>query len=326
MRPVSDHRLPLKTSAAWPYATRLNSFRRDGRSVADAIRLAATTPGLDAIELNYPQHLNDLDDEALAGLLAETGLRLTGLNLRFEGRRFANGAFTSPDAGARADAIGIACEAVDLAARFGAGHVILWMADDGFDYPLQVDYDRLWQDEIDGFRQVALHNPAIRVSVEYKPVDPRRWALVRSMGESILAVRDVSLPNFGATIDFCHALMAGENPAAAAALALREGKLFGVHLNDGYGIADDGLMVASVRPVQTLELLLALQQGGYDGTIYFDTFPIREDPVGECAANIAAVERLRSAIDRLPVDQLADARASHDALAIDRLLREAGIV
>ena len=304
------------------FATRLNSFRRGGRTVEEAIRLAATTPGLDGLELNYPQHFGELPDERLGAILQETGLQLTGLNLRFEGPRFANGAFTAPDRDHRREAIDLVKSAVDLAVRFGAHHVVLWMADDGFDYPLQVDYDQLWQDEIEAFREVADHAPDVRVSVEYKPVDPRRWALVRSMGEAMLAVRDVDRPNFGVALDFCHALMAGENPAAAAALALREHRLFGVHLNDGYGVADDGLLVASVRPVQTLELLLALRLGGYEGTIYFDTFPVREDPVAECAANIDAVNRLEAAIDRLPLDRLADARRRHDAIEIAALLRE----
>ncbi|MGI9252804.1 MAG: hypothetical protein ACR2J8_03590, partial [Thermomicrobiales bacterium] len=102
--------------------------------------------------------------------------------------------------------------------------------------------------------------------------------------------------------------------------------LFGVHLNDGYGVADDGLMVGSVRPVQTLELLLALREGSYAGTIYFDTFPIREDPVAECAANIAAVNRLEAAIDRLPLRDLAAARSAHDAIAVDAILRGVGVV
>ena len=78
----------------------------------------------------------------------------------------------------------------------------------------------------------------------------------------------------------------------AAALALRDGRLFGVHLNDGYGQADDGLLVGSVHPWQTLELLATLRRHDYRGTIYFDTFPVREDPAAESAANVA---RVRSA-------------------------------
>lgn len=298
-----------------PIATRLNSFRATGRSVAEAIRAAAAAPHLSALELNFPQHTRQLAAGELETLLAETGLSLTGLNLRFEGDEFADGALTSPRRDDRQRAIDLAREAVELVARFGGRHVVLWPADDGYDYPFQVDYARLWHDEIDGFRRVAAHDPDVRVSVEYKPREPRRFALVRSIGEALAAVREVGLPNFGVTVDFCHSLMAGEQPGFAVAMALREGKLFGVHLNDGYGAADDGLVVGSVHPRETLEALLALRSGGYEGTIYFDTFPVREDPAAELAANIRALRRFERALDRLDLPALEAARERHDALA-----------
>lgn len=315
----------LAGSVRYPLATRLNSFRVRGADVATAIRLAATVPGLTALELNYPPHVEALGEGGLAALLDEVGLPLTGLNLRFEGAVFGDGAFTNPRSATRECAIRLATEAVELAARHGAGHVILWMSDDGFDYPFQVDYGRLWEDEIDGFRRVAAHDPAVRVSVEYKPNEPRRCSLIRSMGEALLAARDVDLPNFGVTLDVCHGLMSGEHPAAAAALALRHGRLFGVHLNDGYGLADDGLMVGSVHPWQTLELLAVLVDGGYEGTLYFDTFPVREDPAAECAANVAVVHRYLKMLDRLDRPALAAARATHDAVSIRRLLDDVAL-
>jgi sugar phosphate isomerase/epimerase len=196
------------------------------------------------------------------------------------------------------------------------------MAYDGFDYPFQVDYDRLWNDEVDGFRRVAAHDPAIRISVEYKPIEPRRTALIRGMGEALLAVCDVDLPNFGVQIDLCHSLMAGEQPALAAALALRQGRLFGVHLNDGYGQADDGLLVGSVHPWQTLELLATLRRYDYRGTIYFDTFPVREDPAAESATNVARVRALEAILDRLDTKQLTELQTRHDALGVQALLHD----
>ena len=306
------------------FATRLNSFRDRGtvRGTTDLLRAVAGVPGLTAVELNYPQHLHGTTESSLSEALAETGLVLTALSLRFEGPEFADGAFTSPRADTRVRAIRLAQEAVDLASRLGVPHVDLWMAYDGFDYPFQVDYDRLWADEIDGFRQVAAHDPAIRVSVEYKPIDPRRTALIRGMGEALLAVRDVGLPNFGVQIDFCHSLMAGERPAMAASLALREGRLYGVHLNDGYGQADDGLLVGSVHPWQTLELLATLRQYDYRGTIYFDTFPVREDPATESASNVARVRRFEAILDRLDLERLAELRSRHDAIGVQALLDE----
>lgn len=306
------------------FATRLNSFRDRGQPVAELLRAVARVPGLTAVELNYPQHLHGATESELREILAESGLALTALSLRFEGREFLDGAFTSPRAETRERAIRLSQDAVDLAGRLGVPHVDLWMAYDGFDYPFQVDYGRLWANEIDGFRRVAGHDPAIRVSVEYKPVDPRRTALIRGMGEALLAVHDVGLPNFGVQIDFCHSLMAGEQPAMAAALALREGRLFGVHLNDGYGQADDGLLVGSVHPWQTLELLATLRRHDYRGTIYFDTFPVRENPAAESAANVARVRALEAMLERIDADRLAELQASHDALGVQALLHEAG--
>ena len=52
-------------------------------------------------------------------------------------------------------------------------------------------------------------------------------------------------------------------------LSARHSRLLGVHLNDGYGKRDDGLMVGSVHPLQTIELLYVLERIGYDGAHLF---------------------------------------------------------
>jgi xylose isomerase len=312
-------------SSGYRFATRLNSFRTppSGRtSVSDALRAVAAVPGISAIELNYPQHVVAEDEATILALAADSGLSVTALNLRFDAADFAAGAFTHPLETHRTRAIDLCRSAVDLAASNGIDHVILWMGPDGFDYPFQVDYGQLWMREIDGFQLVADHNPKIRISVEYKPSDPRRTSLVRSMADSLLAVRDVDRANFGVTIDFCHALMAGEQPAASAALALRGGNLFGVHLNDGYGPSDDGLMVGSVHLWHTLELLWELRRYQFEGTIYFDTFPERIDPAAECAANIKQVMRLEKLLDRLEPAEIRELQDRQDALQVTRLLHE----
>jgi xylose isomerase len=120
------------------------------------------------------------------------------------------------------------------------------------------------------------------------------------------------------TIDFAHSLYAGEQPALAAHLVHRRSRLLGVHLNDGYGKRDDGLMVGAVHLRSTLELLRQIRRDGYDGALYFDTFPDASglDPVAECEANIAVVNRLMEVADRLDGDnQLAAAVAMQDAVA-----------
>ncbi|HKG24133.1 MAG TPA: TIM barrel protein [Thermomicrobiales bacterium] len=308
------------------FATRLNSFRSPSTaSIVDLVEAVAGVPGLTAIEVNYPQHLQSVGEEQFLDAVNRSGLALTAISLRYDDAEFRQGVFTSPNAGTRERAILLTFGAVDLAARIGVPHVNLWMSHDGFDYPFEVDYARLWEDEIDGFRRVCEHNPELRISVEYKPLEPRRVSLIAGMSDALLAIQAVGMPNFGVQIDFCHSLMAREQPAAAAARALHAGRLFGVHLNDGYGPADDGLTVGSVHPWQTLELLWYLRRFDYRGTIYFDTFPERVDPAGECVANLRAVRRFERILDRLEAVELADLQAKHDALALTRLIQDAAL-
>jgi xylose isomerase len=143
---------------------------------------------------------------------------------------------------------------------------------------------------------------------------------------TLLAIRELGLPNMGVTLDFAHVLYADEQPAFAAALVARHSKLLGVHLNDGYAKRDDGLMVGAVHPMQTIELLRQIRRDGYVGAIYFDTFPDLTglDPVRECEVNIATVKRMLKVVDRLEQDnRLAEAIGRQDAVSSQAILQEA---
>ena len=65
--------------------------------------------------------------------------------------------------------------------------------------------------------------------------------------------------------------------ASCLALAASKGKLFGLHMNDGYGWKDSGLVFGSVNFSQSAEFIYYLERYGYDGVVFFDTFPIREE-------------------------------------------------
>lgn len=328
---MADERTGLGQEVGrWRLASRLNSFLGPGglETPADAIRAQAAVAGIDSLELNYPQHLRRLPEEELAALLAETGLRLTGVNLRFDDPEFAAGAFSNPRRATRERAILVAQEAVEVAARHGADHVVLWMEADGSAAPFALDHGHAWEAEAAAVRRVGAHDSAVRVSVEYKPAErggSRFVPLVRSMGEALLLAADVGLPNVGVTIDLCHALIAGERPAAAAALALGRGRLFGVHLNDGFGERDDGLPVASVDPLGTLELLAELRRHRYAGTIYFDTFPEADAAAAECAANVRTLRGLEALLDDLGSEGLSAPLGADHVEVLDRRLRALGL-
>ena len=90
------------------------------------------------------------------------------------------------------------------------------------------------------------------------------------VGSDLLALSELNRPNTGITLDFAHVLYAEEMPAHAAAMVGRFSRLLGVHLNDGYGKRDDGLMIGSVHPIQTVELFVEMNRLNYDSTFYFE--------------------------------------------------------
>ena len=309
------------------YATRLNAFKTKGSSVADMIAGAGRVGGLNAADLNYPDHFEAHTPQQLGGMLADQGMALNGLAMRYYTESgFKLGAFTHPDAAMRRAAIDLTKRGIDTCAEMGADLMTLWMGQDGYDYAFQGDYARMWDDTIAALIEVADHNPAVNIAVEYKPDEPRAFALMPDMATTLLALRDVGCANTGVTLDFAHVLYAGEMPAFVAMLAHRHSRILGVHLNDGYGKRDDGLMAGTVHPVQTVELFVGLARAGYDGVIYFDTFPDHAglDPVAEARANIRLVTRLRAVADGLAGNaDLAAAMARQDAAATSLIVAQA---
>jgi sugar phosphate isomerase/epimerase len=311
-----------------PYAARLNAFRigaarkwpdRNRITTIDLLERAASVAGLDAADLNFPDHFEGLEAGDIKAAMDRFGVRLNGLAMRFyTDPGFRLGAFTHPNEKVRRAAIDITRRGIDTLRSMGGRLMTLWMGQDGFDYSFQADYARMWDDTIAALDEVCGHDRDVDIAIEYKPNEPRAYALMPDIATTLLAIRECGAANLGVTLDFAHVLYADEMPAHSAMLAARHSRLLGVHLNDGYGKRDDGLIAGSVHPVQTLELLVALQRCGYDGAIYFDTFPDHSglDPEAECAANIAIVERLRVIAANLSAnEELAAAIARQDAPA-----------
>jgi len=318
------------------FATRINSFASGAAAywpdlsgkptLAQMVARAATVNGLSELDLNYPDHLGD-DPQAVGAMVRDCGLQVSGLAMRYyTNPAFKLGAFTNPDPIVRREAIDLTKQGIDAARQLGAPMMTLWLGQDGYDYAFQCDYPALWAAEIEGIAEVAAHDPDCLISIEYKPNEPRCYSVLPDAATTLLAIREIGAANLGVTIDFAHALYANEQPAFAAALILRHSRLLGLHLNDGYAKRDDGLMVGAVHEQATLELLRQVKRGGFDGAIYFDTFPDASglDPVAECAANIRTVRRMLDAVDRMEGDnQLADAQSRQDPVAAQEIARVA---
>ena len=312
------------------YAARLNAFKigLPGKpTAADMIARAGQVAGIDAADLNYPDHFDAHTPAQMSEVLSGASLALNGLATRYyTDPGFRLGAFTHPEARVRRAAIDITKRGLDALAEMGGTIMTLWLGQDGVDYSFQGDYAAMWDATVEALAEVADHNPALDIAVEYKPNEPRAFALLPDLGMNLLALAEVNRPNTGITLDFAHVLYAGEIPAQVASIVARKSRLLGVHLNDGYGKRDDGLMVGSVHPMQTVELFLELDRIGYDGVIYFDTFPDHGglDPVAEAAANVHMADRLRAVAARLAASaELAGAIARQDATASLRIVADA---
>ena len=318
------------------FATRLNSFASKPDAFWPAshgkptplqlAERASTAAGLTDVDLNYPDHLGP-EPRATGDAIRELGLAVNGLAMRYYSNpAFKLGAFTNPDPAVRREAIDLTKRGIDAARQAGCRLMTLWLGQDGFDYAFQADYGRLWADEVEGIREVALHDPDCLVSIEYKPNEPRSYSLMPDCATTLLALKEIGLPNLGVTLDFAHVLYADEQPAFAAALIARQSRLLGVHLNDGYAKRDDGLMVGAVHTLQTIELLREVAAAGFDGPLYFDTFPDLTglDPVKECEANIATVKSMLRVVETLDRDnELCSAIALQDAVAAQTIVQRA---
>lgn len=325
----------MPSSSRHLYAARLNAFKigaetywpgKNRITIADMLSRAATVDGMNAADLNYPDHFEDHSPAELLEHMNTVGISLNGLAMRYyTDPGFKLGAFTNPDQSVRRKAIDLTKSGIDALSQMGGNLMTLWLGQDGFDYSFQANYSKMWDDTIAALAEVTDHNPDVNIAIEYKPNEPRSFSLMPDIGSNLLAVQELNRPNTGITLDFAHVLYADEMPAHSAAMVNRYSKLLGVHLNDGYSKRDDGLMVGSVHPVQTVELLVELIRMNYTSAIYFDTFPDLSglDPVEEATTNIQVTEHLLDIASQLASsDDLAAAIDTQNAPISQRLVHQ----
>lgn len=308
------------------YAGRFNSFVFKNATVYDAIESYRKMKGITHLEFNYPEHIAGYDIDEIIKRKGHLGVN--GLAVRWRGAEFKPGNFTNENSATREKVIAMSKEAVDVCRKLDGSVVTLWLENDGFDYPFQMNYERAWNQIVEGVREVADYAAGsdglkeIKISIEYKPYEERNFAMVDSTGMTLYLIEEINRKNIGCTLDFCHMLMKHDSPSYGIALAARKGKLFGLHMNDGYGWQDSGMIFGSVNPVFAMEFIYYLRLYKYEGVVFFDTFPIREDPFQETQANIDSFEAINNKIDQIGMDRIAQVIASKDGVQSNRLMLE----
>ncbi|ALB28507.1 sugar phosphate isomerase/epimerase family protein [Companilactobacillus heilongjiangensis] len=300
-------------------ATRINSFLPVNENNMDKVFGQFQKLGLGYVDLNYPEHTNGFEPEEMKTLLDKHDLKLNGVALRFKDD-YINGDLGNSDEKVAKQALDLCKSAADYCKAVGGHVVTIWMAHDGFDYNFQINYLKVWNQLKNAFQEIADYAPDLKISIEYKPFQPRAYAFVDSMGVTGMMLSEIDRKNIGVTLDYCHMLMKHENPAFAADIFGSRKKLFGIHINDGYGMNDDGLMIGTASPFKTLEFLYYVKKHNYDGMFYFDTFPVIENATDECKANIDMITKLDSLIDSVGMDKIGEVIDKNDAIAAHKLV------
>ncbi len=271
---------------------------RDGYDFSTQLAMLARVDGIQGVALGWPSQFRD--GAALGRQLDDLGLRLATVEPAiYSERRFTRGALSSSDATVRRAAIDIVKGTADQGLAAGAADMNLWLAQDGFDYVLGTHYPDAWNYLMDSLEQVAQHTPALPISIEYKCKEPRANTYVGNCGRALLIAARIGRPHVGITLDIGHALAALENPAECAALAMREGLLRQVHLNDNYREWDLDLIPGAANPWDLIEFMYWVRKLGYDGWFCVDVFPYREDGTEALSRTVQAVGRACRAADAL---------------------------
>lgn len=289
-------------------------------STLEAIERAAAVGDIKVLDINYPFAGDDVTVEQVREALLRTGLRAQAITPHLYMREFRMGSFTNPDPAIRRKAVDLGKRAIEVARALDARYVKFWPGQDGFDYPFQVDYRRLWDYSVEGIRAVAQTDPTMQFAIEYKLKEPRVHMFFATAARTLLAIEDMGVDNVGIVLDLGHSFFAKETPADVLHMVSRRGKLVSVEVNDNWREWDDDMAVGSVHLIETLEFLYALRQIDWQGPILLDQFPFREDAVEAARSSIRTIRSLNAVLDRLDPGALKAAQDRQDALEAQRVV------
>ena len=295
---------------------------RPDRSVEERFKIAGTIEEVQGLEMHFPTEINDDTMLTLKGLADDMGLKFVMVTphlwvdpeLRF-------GQFSNPDPRLRRKAIDFAKTTTDKLQVLQPEFVCYWPAQDGYEYPFQVDFRQRYNDLAEGLAEWADHNPQQKIVVEYKAYDPRAHILLPTIGQCVALLNELNRPNLGINIETGHALIMHEELAETFSFCCRYDRLFHTHWNDNWKMFDDDLMVGTVNLWETLELLFWLDEWDYDGWFGLDLFPYREEPERAVVQSIRHLQACYEVLDRVPREEIRACFSSSDAIRIAELMR-----
>jgi sugar phosphate isomerase/epimerase len=277
---------------------------------------------VDGLELCYNIDGDESDPEIIKPLMKKYKFEASVVNSPLFGdKKWKFGSFTSKEKSVRKDAVDIAKKTLDFAEKVGAEGINLWLGQDGFDYPFQADYSKQWEFMIECTRECADYKPGQKITLEFKPREPRNRAQLDSAGTTMLMIRDIDRKNVGVTLDVGHVLQSQQNMASSVELISRYGKLFNLHMNDNYAAWDDDMIVGSVHMVEFIELFFVLRKVKFDGWLSVDIFPYREDAFRATEESILYMKKFDQLVDVIGFKELEKCLEGSDPTEVVKLIR-----
>jgi sugar phosphate isomerase/epimerase len=293
-------------------------------SIEELFERVAGIEHVEGVELVGNWHITDKNVKQIKDNLHRTGLKLVSIIPdHFGEMKWGKGAFSSKNAEIRREAVSSTKTMMDIAAELGGNLVSLWPGQDGYDYYFQGDYieERSWFEE--GVKECCQHRKDVKVSIEYKPKEPRNRSYPSNVSSTLLMVKEINEENCGVTIDYGHALVAYENVAESVAILSKYGnKLFHLHMNDNYGYWDDDMITGSVHTIPYLEFLYWLKGTDYQGWISMDQYPYREDGQKAVNESIQWLVAVNKVMNRMDENEVRNVIKMGDATESSKMLRK----
>ncbi len=279
--------------------------------------------GVTGVELVSNWHVTLQNAKEVKAQLERTGLKLVSIIPDHFGiKDYGRGAFSAKDPAIRRRTVEETRELIDVAKFLGGDLISLWPGQDGYDYHFQGDYIQEHGWFIEGVKQCCLYRPDVKISIEYKPREPRNFSYPATAATTLLMVKEIDEPNCGVTIDYGHSTAAKENVAESVAVIKRYGdKLFHIHMNDNYGMWDDDMITGSIHTIPFIEFFYWLKRTGYQGYISTDQYPYREDGRDACNESVRWFDVFEDLVDRIDEDELAGIFRSGNAVEVSAFLR-----
>lgn len=248
------------------------------RNFEEMVQTASTIKGCSGLEVVYPQQVQD--PVKAKKILAEAGMGVAALNVNVKGEpKWLYGSISSPDEKVRREAVEYMKTGLDYASVLGCNKVTIAFLNDGSDYPFELDFERAFNDAVACVREAAGYRRDVKLSLEYKPSEPRVHGLLNNAGKMAFFCEKVGLDNVGVTLDTGHALQALEVLGDSAAFLATTKRLFHVHVNDNYRNWDWDMVPGTVNFWEFIEFCVYLNKFQYNEWITADVFPQRHDAV-----------------------------------------------